>query len=572
MMENILRNKRFSISLKTTAVCCLVILILLTASSLISIKLQSNLSKVMIDNYVQTQNKALKENEKSQKSSLEEMVKIMTEISSSVAESFIYNFDPDNLKGFLASFVSIDGIIAVKAIDADGQAFAAAWEDSGINTGDEIPAKITLNEKFSFRQDSIHDGEKVGTVRIYYTDQLVKKKIMQREKKTELSIAEFNSIASKSINKSITTQIFVAVCIIIVLIISIVLCLQFIVTKPINNTVKMIEDIAQGEGELTKRLKITSKDEIGDLGKWFNVFIKKLQNIITDIAGNSEKLDDSSRNLLTISKQMSQGADKVSSKSDTVATAAQKMSSNMSSVATAVEQSSENINMVSAATEEMTSTINEIAQNTEKTRITSDQAVSRAKKASESIVILSESAQVIGKVVETINDISDQTNLLALNATIEAARAGEAGKGFAVVASEIKSLAQQTAEATLEIKKKIESIQESTQETVSEVEEITVAITSVNEMIDTVASAVEEQSATTKEISSKVGQAAQGIREVTENVANSSTVANEIAKAISEVNQSSNEMSDNSSQVDTSADALRQLADELKKTVDQFKI
>ncbi|MCP3943801.1 MAG: methyl-accepting chemotaxis protein [Desulfobacteraceae bacterium] len=571
-METILKNKRFSISLKTTAVCCLVILILLTASNLISIKLQSNLSKVMIDNYVLTQNKALKENEKSQKSSLEEMVKIMTGIAGSVAESFIYSFDPDNLKGFLVSFVSIDGIIAIKAIDADGKPFAAAWEDSGINTGDEIPAKIALKEKFSFKQDSIHDGEKVGVVRIYYTDQLVKKKIIQREKKTELSIAEFNNIASKSINKSITTQIFVAVCIIIALIISIVLCLQFIVAKPINSTVKMIEDIAQGEGDLTKRLKIMSKDEIGDLGKWFNVFIKKLQDIIADIAGNSEKLDDSSRNLLTISKQMSQGADKVSSKSDTVATAAQKMSSNMTSVATAVEQSSENISMVSAATEEMTSTINEIAQNTEKTRSTSDQAVSRAKKASENIVILSKSAQVIGKVVETINDISDQTNLLALNATIEAARAGDAGKGFAVVASEIKSLAQQTAEATLEIKEKIESIQESTQETVSEVEEITVAISSVNEMIDIVASAVEEQSATTKEISSKVGQAARGIREVTENVANSSAVASEIAKDISEVNQSSKEMSNNSSQVDTSADELRQLADELKKTVDQFKI
>ena len=341
---------------------------------------------------------------------------------------------------------------------------------------------------------------------------------------------------------------------------------------PIKNVVAGLKDAAEGEGDLTKRLDVKSKDEIGSLSKWFNVFIKKLQGIITDIAGNSEKLDNSSRDLLTISKEMSEGADKMSSKSNAVATAAEEMSSNMSSVAAAAEQSSTNINMVSAAAEEMTSTINEIAENTEKTKATSNQTVSQTKKASENIENLSNSAQEIGKVVETIKDISEQTNLLALNATIEAARAGEAGKGFAVVASEIKSLAQQTADATLEIKVKIENIQNSTQETVSEVEEITVAINDVNEMIDTVAAAVEEQSATTKEIAVNVTQAAQGIQEVTENVTQSSTVANEIAEDIADMNQSSSEMSNNSLQVSNSADELSQLSDELKQTVNQFKV
>jgi methyl-accepting chemotaxis protein len=454
----------------------------------------------MINSYVQSQKKSLETYEKNQKQSLEEMAKINAEICSGIAQSLIYNFDQDNLKVLLASFIKFDEIVGIKALDADGKPFAAAWESSGIKTGEKIPAEIILNKNFSFDQSAVHDGEKVGIIRIYYTDQLVKNEIAKQKIKTEKSITEFSGIAAKSINNSIKTQILVAVSIVIALILSIVFSLRFIVANPINNTVKMVKDIAEGEGDLTKRLELRSKDEIGELGKWFNVFIEKLQGIISNIAGNSENLNSSSGDLLNISKEMSEGAEKMFSKANTVATATEEMSSNMTSVAAAVEESATNINMVSAAAEEMTSTINEISENTNKTRTTSNLAVSRTKKASENIGNLSKAAKDIGKVVETITDISEQTNLLALNATIEAARAGEAGKGFAVVASEIKTLAKQTADATLEIKGKINGVQNSTLETVSEIKEIALAINSVNEMIDTVAGAVEEQSITTKEI------------------------------------------------------------------------
>ena len=119
-------------------------------------------------------------------------------------------------------------------------------------------------------------------------------------------------------------------------------------------------------------------------------------------------------------------------------------------------------------------------------------------------------AREIGNVVETITEISSQVDLLALNATIEAARAGDAGKGFAVVAGEIKELARQTAEASGEIKKRVEGIQTNTAGTVNEINDVSEVVNEINAIVATIASAVEEQSATTREIVSNVSQASVG--------------------------------------------------------------
>ncbi len=344
------------------------------------------------------------------------------------------------------------------------------------------------------------------------------------------------------------------------------------VKRPLSHTVHMIKDIAEGEGDLTARLEVGSRDEIGELAGWFNVFIEKLQGIIKDVAKNSEMLNSSSNDLSMLSGQMSDGSDNMSGRSNTVAVASEEMSANMNSVAAACEQASTNISIVATAAEEMTSTINEVAQNSERARSVTESAVAEAKRASHTIDELGNAAREISKVTEAITEISEQTNLLALNATIEAARAGEAGKGFAVVANEIKELARQTADATGEIKGKIEGIQSSTAGTVTQIEQISKVINEVNDIVETIATAVEEQSVTTENISGNVNQAAQGLQEVNENVAQSSTVSVEIAKDISEVNQVAGEMSTSSSQVNISAGELNSLAEQLNEMVGKFKV
>ncbi len=344
------------------------------------------------------------------------------------------------------------------------------------------------------------------------------------------------------------------------------------ITRPIVTASEMLKDIAEGEGDLTRRLKVDSRDEVGEMAKWFNMFVENIQRIIGAVQKNASQVNASSSELNSISDQTSAGAAQTSDKANTVAAASEEMSTNMNSVAAAMEQAATNVGMVASAAEEMTATINEIAQNTAKARGITGEAVSQAGNASDQVAELGTAAQEIGKVIETITEISEQVNLLALNATIEAARAGEAGKGFAVVANEIKDLARQTADATGEIKNRVQSIQNSTNGTVTEIGNITRVVNEVNEIVSTIATAVEEQSVTTNEIASNVSQAAQGIEEVNENVAQSSSVSGEISRDITEVTQAAGEISTGSEQISMSAESLSQLAEELDDMVGRFKV
>ncbi len=345
-----------------------------------------------------------------------------------------------------------------------------------------------------------------------------------------------------------------------------------LIVKPINRAIASLKDIAQGEGDLTMRLDAKSKDEIGELGFWFNTFIEKLQGIVKRIAENSNMVNASSNQLSAIAKELLSGADDTSQRAANVATASEEMSANLNNVAAAMEQSSTNTNMVAAAAEEMTSTINEIAENAERARNVSSKAVDQATSASVKMEELGKAAQKIGRVTETITEISEQTNLLALNATIEAARAGEAGKGFAVVANEIKDLARQTAKATLDIKSQIDDVQHTTKSTITEINQISQVISGVNEIVATIATAVEEQTAATREIANNIAQASQGIQEVNENVSQSSAVAGDITQDISKVNLAATGISQSSRQVQASSEDLLRMATELNTIVSSFKV
>ena len=377
------------------------------------------------------------------------------------------------------------------------------------------------------------------------------------------------------IRENVSSQIIKVVSIVAVLILIALIAAYFLVGKgvvaPLRKMIDILKDIAEGEGDLTRRIEDNSGDETQELAEWFNRFIENIQSMVQDIKNNTEALTKASKSLAGISDQMNTSAMDTSGRSNTVAAASEEMSTNLTSMAAAMEQATTNISMVSAAAEEMSSTINEIAQNAENARTITEDAVGQTDNASSQVNELGTAAKQIFKVVETITDISAQVNLLALNATIEAARAGEAGKGFAVVANEIKDLANQTALASNEIKERVSGIQTSTDGTVTVISSIAKVVTEINEIVATIATAVEEQSVTTKEIAQNVSQASMGLGEVNDNVSQGSAASQDVSKEIAEVTRSSVDMADSSTKVKTKAEDLSGLAGHLAALTNKFR-
>ncbi len=345
-----------------------------------------------------------------------------------------------------------------------------------------------------------------------------------------------------------------------------------LIASPIRAMVGMLKDIAQGEGDLTVRLKAKTEDELGEMAKWFNMFIGNIQKMIRDISGNAQTLASASTELSAVANQMTAGSKDTLTSTSTVAAAAEEMSANSASVASGMEHASGGLSSVATATEEMSATVGEIASNAEKARTVSSDAAKQAEDVTNMMKVLGNAAQEIGAVTETITSISAQTNLLALNATIEAARAGAAGKGFAVVASEIKALAEQTAQATGDIKEKISAIQSSTGTAVTDIDKISGVIREVGEIIYTIATAIEEQATVTRDIAGNISEASSNVKEANERVAQTAEVSQSIAKDISSVNKSAEEMSGSSEQVNISSEELSKLAEQLKSMVGKFKV
>jgi methyl-accepting chemotaxis protein len=270
---------------------------------------------------------------------------------------------------------------------------------------------------------------------------------------------------------------------------------------------QMIQDIAEGEGDVTKRLEASAgfgNDEVGEVSRFFNLFMDKLQEILRGVSSHTGKLATASRQLLEASQQITTNSGETATQSN--------------SVAQVTQQVTQNIQSLSMGAGEMTSTIQSIAANAHEAAKVAASAVSAAQSANATIAKLGQSSTEIGEVIKVITTIAQQTNLLALNATIEAARAGEAGKGFAVVANEVKELAKQTAKATEDIGLKITGIQVDTKGAVAAIGTVSDVINQINSISATIAAAVEEQSATTTEMTRNANEAASGSSDISANI------------------------------------------------------
>lgn len=228
--------------------------------------------------------------------------------------------------------------------------------------------------------------------------------------------------------------------------------------------------------------------------------------------------DQFEESVMAVVESVSGSASEMEVAAGGMASTAEDTSQKSNVVANAAQMASSNAQMVASAAEELSASVREITGQTTQSSAAARDAVTRTENAGKDISELVDAAQKIGDVVKLINDIAEQTNLLALNATIEAARAGDAGKGFAVVASEVKSLANQTANATQEISEQVGSMQQATNTAVSAMDEIKSIIGDIESTSVSIASAVEEQDASTQEIARNVSEVSSGTEEVTSNI------------------------------------------------------
>lgn len=305
------------------------------------------------------------------------------------------------------------------------------------------------------------------------------------------------------------------------------------ITQPISLMVSRLNEVARGNlaHDVPEKLR-QRRDEIGTLATGLQDMTAGLRGTIRQLADDAQTLAHSSKELNATATQLSGGAKQTTEHATSAAAAAEELSTKMNSIATSGGQMVENVKVVASSIDQMTASINEISSNAAQAAQVAATAAQLTNESNASMSALGSAALEIGKVIEVIQDIAEQTNLLALNATIEAARAGDAGKGFAVVATEVKDLARQTAGATEDIRRRIESIQGTTDQAVRAIGSIGDVIEQVNAVSRTIASAVEEQAITTKSIANNIATAAEAADAVVNNVSQSASASRMINENI----------------------------------------
>ena len=313
--------------------------------------------------------------------------------------------------------------------------------------------------------------------------------------------------------------------------------------KPIKRMVQSLDDIAKGEGDLTRRLEIDTHDEIGQLGESFNVFVSKLHSIIAGVVDVTSDVKTASSDINTQTLLIEDKLLKHNHETDLVATAITEMSATSHEVA-------QNTTQVAVSTQAATKEVANAQDCVDVSLSEVSNLMGEINQAAEQVNSLSEQSKKINSVLSVIGGIAEQTNLLALNAAIEAARAGEQGRGFAVVADEVRSLASRTQDSTLEINEMlgelhnlvtaaVDAMHASQQSCNRSVESsraiseslgaVTTSVTTINDMSTQIATAATEQSSVTEEINRNVYAIQEIVNELTQSSKTTSSVSQHLA-------------------------------------------
>jgi len=476
----------------------------------------------------------------------------------------------DKIKETLNAAVAGAEIDLIDDADELAAETRTAFNEAGkldISTVDGIKNVTQMFDRYYAAAKQLTSGMIEGTLQPQNTKQAVE---TMRDALTQYSrtLKAFRMASYERFTTSITEAneasktaltIGLAISLLVITVVSLAgFIISSLIEKNILSVVKTLDEISQGEGDLTRRLVASGNDEIGQLVNSFNTFIGKLQTIISQVTASTIQLSTAAEEMASISQESTASSAEQHRETEQVASAMNEMTATVQEVAQNAEQAAVAANDASGDASNGNQVVGETIKSI-------NQLAGEVEKAAEVIQQLETDSGNIGAILDVIRGISEQTNLLALNAAIEAARAGEQGRGFAVVADEVRTLASRTQESTQEIQNMIENLQSGTTKAVEVMESgrkqahssvdnaqrageslaaIAGAVVTISEMNTQIATAAEEQTA----------------------------VAEEINRNIVNISQLSEHVSSSSEMTASSSEELSKLSLDLQELVGQFKV
>lgn len=499
--------------------------ILITIS--VVVVLLAPFSAYFITTYQNARESGNDELQKQQLASVLKQAENLSQLIARLSPEAVMAQDLYSLKNFATVVLQDSNLMHVRIQTATGQSLLDQHNENHTSFADSAGADSLEKE---FTTDIVTDKarlgieQKVGTVTVKATISAIE---YERKKKTA-------ELRTKIRNISWVLTFFAGM-LCLILSSGIFWALKLLLMKPIAQVTSRIQDIAEGDGDLTKRLSFQKENEMGSMASGMDRFLDKLQHLIRTISDGFGKLDTSLGNIRNGSEQMVEASKLMGEKSQSASTNANSVTEEVNHVVKDMDQLRSQINGIANSMKEFNTTVVEVTRSATMQSQKSQEADQLTENAAGIVQGLSNMVHSITEILDTIRSISNQTRLLALNATIEAASAGEAGKGFAVVASEVKELAKRTAESTEGIQNLVGTIQGQMDQAVQAISAVRSQVREMKDASLVVASSMEEQSITLQTVTSSISETNGLTKSVNEALSRSNSLLKSVTQNISEL-------------------------------------